>query len=274
MPEGTMDNQSPEANEPQAVNDPTNWHESIPTGLTEEPMWNSLKGQPLSTVLKGYAEAQKAVGGMIKLPQGEHDLDGRNRIYDHMGRPETAESYELALDDSLMEWDQETLSAYKTEAHKLGISQNQLQGLMDWYQKSTGDSVGSANAEASQATALTEVKMRQEFGANYDYNKGIALRAASEYFGEEIAQGLGEDISGNEGIFRGLLKLGRELAEHGVFGSNPHANLGGVSPSEAQTKIAEVNGDKSHPYWDKMNPNNAKAQQDMSSWFRLAYPTG
>jgi hypothetical protein len=248
--------------------------EHIPADLKDKAYWEPVKGQPLSTVLKNYGHAQERLGKTIVFPDKEDDVEGWNKVYTRLGRPESPDKYTYDLPKAEgIQWKKDGFDAYNRTAHSAGLSNRQAAAIAQWF---TNDVVASAKAQTdaklNQERGVRD-KLSKEYGTNYDTHVNFAKRALEKYVGADAAPKVLETFAGDEGVLRGLLKLGKDLAEDGVFGKNPYRDAGGDSPAEAQKRVNTILGDRSHAYWG--NPSDSKTQEayrEVENLFKLAYP--
>ena len=152
-----------------------------------------------------------------------------------------------------MNWDDTGLSSFKEDAHKLGLNQQQYNGILDSYINSTKRQIGEyRNAQATKQ-AEVEIKLKNEWGQNFGMNKELARKAAQHLFGEDGFAFVDQAFGNSESVIKGLYQLGRELNEDGLFGGDPGARLGGVTVEDAQAQITSIMKDKTNPlnaaYW-------------------------
>lgn len=151
------------------------WTAHIPQEYAAEKFWEPLKGKGFGDVLKTYAEAQKFIGGSIRLP-GEKDAPQDrekklNDVYAKLGRPESPEKYDLKLPDvNGVKWDDHAVGMFKQTAHKLGLNSTQLNGLLTMYGEhlKTGlPNIEALNQKGAQA-------LQEHWGVNATRNAVMA----------------------------------------------------------------------------------------------------
>ena len=151
------------------------WTAHIPQEYAAEKFWEPLKGKGFGDVLKTYAEAQKFIGGSIRLP-GEKDAPQDrekklNDVYAKLGRPESPDKYDLKLPDvNGVKWDDNAVGMFKQTAHKLGLNSTQLNGLLTMYGEhlKTGlPNIEALNQKGAQA-------LQEHWGVNAKRNAVMA----------------------------------------------------------------------------------------------------
>lgn len=248
-----------------------NWREHIPADLKDKGYWKPLENADLPTVLKGYANAQERLGKSITLPDKPDDTEGWNKIYSRMGRPDAPDKYQYEIPKvEGLDWGEGAFDDFNKLAHSVGLSNDQVSKIVKWMGEDVQVKVKKQTDDAATASAVTETKLKNEFGKNYEINKALARRAGINYFGEEITNEL---LSGmNETVVRGLMKLGSQLAEDKAFGDNPVELQGAISKEDALRKIAEIGSDRKHPYWNSKDPRHSEAQGEFTELHKVAFP--
>ena len=184
------------------------WTAHIPQEYAAEKFWEPLKGKGFGDVLKTYAEAQKFIGGSIRLP-GEKDAPQDrekklNDVYAKLGRPESPDKYDLKLPEvGGIKWDDHAVGMFKQTAHKLGLNSTQLNGLLTMYGEhlKTGlPNIEALNQKGAQA-------LQEHWGVNAKRNAVMAENGFKQLALAELG------AEGSERLLDAINASG--------FGSNP-----------------------------------------------------
>lgn len=184
------------------------WTAHIPQEYAAEKFWEPLKGKGFGDVLKTYAEAQKFIGGSIRLP-GEKDAPQDrekklNDVYAKLGRPESPDKYDLKLPDvGGVKLDDNAVGMFKQTAHKLGLNSTQLNGLLTMYGEhlKTGlPNIEALNQKGAQA-------LQEHWGVNAKRNAVMAENGFKQLALAELG------AEGSERLLDAINASG--------FGSNP-----------------------------------------------------
>lgn len=276
MPDPTP-NPNPQGNpviDPAAAGNPVvpeavDWSKHIPTEFAKEKVWEPLKGKPLGDVLKGYVEAQKFIGGSIKIPGKDAKPEEWDKFYGKLGRPEAADKYTPVMPDlpEGFSWDEGQMKSFFTAAHKAGLTTAQTQTLVDWYAE---DQKGVLKA-GDEAIKVAEETLKGEWKAAYPRNLGLAKAAAKEIGGKELVDLLDQTGLGNHPvILKAFAKLGKSLAEDGVISGEIEGVMGAA---DVQKAITAILSDRKHPYFDRNAPGHDAAVEEMARLHQLANPT-
>lgn len=244
----------------------------VPAEYKDAGVWEALHDADMTTVLKNYAEQAKFIGGAVKIPKPE-DTDGWNKFYQKVGRPDDKDGYQYDFPEhSKIDWNKDVYEKMKENAWKQGLTQSQFKAQMELY---TSEFMDAAN-KATQAETEREQKavqaLKEKYGHNYNYNKALGEKAAAQYFPEDVAKAIAEEMTVNPGLFEGLVKLGMELNESGTFGNISPNDWGGLTYESAQSKIQALNADRSHPYWNRNAPGHQAAVEEARRWFAVPKP--
>lgn len=247
---------------------------SFPEGLDDE-----IKADPslqvfikdneinYANLIKSYVHAQKKMGEKgVKLPDAHSTDEDWNNFY-NMLRPAELDKYELK--NELPEGtalNEEMFTAFKENAHRLGLSTKQAQELFNWYNDSTINA-NTQMQEKQTAAYQEEVDgLKKEWGEGFGKEMNLAQRAVKEFADEQTIEYLKKTgLDGNVQLIRMFNKIGKGLLED-KFDSESHGTFG-MTPSDAQVKINKIMGDQAHPYFDKKHPSHKDAVNEMNRLF-------
>ncbi len=116
--------------------------------LLEKKKWTNI-----NQLATGYSELEKfkgvASGDHLVIPQNAEDVEGWNKIYTQLGKPETADKYEFK-NETGVDISDDLISSFKDFAHKENYTQKQLAGAVQF------------QLEAVQAAEEISTQQRQE----------------------------------------------------------------------------------------------------------------
>ena len=150
------------------------WYDSAPDeikGYIQNKGWDD----PIKAV-QSYKELEKYQGAspdqIIKLPKDGESMDG---VYDKLGRPESADKYELELPQD-MTVDDGFLGAIKEAAHSSGLNSSQLNGVAKAYlDYSTKVQTEQQQALEQQQTLELE-NLKKEWGEGFEERAELGRR--------------------------------------------------------------------------------------------------
>ena len=149
----------------------------IPEEIREHPSLSPIKD--VGNLARSYVNAQRLIGAdKLPLPANPTDADLDN-IYGKLGRPETADGYEIAADGAIVTED--IAKSYSEMAHTLRLTPDQANGILEYYKgMASSASEMSIEAEAQQRNS-TEMALRQEWGDEFDARIADAGKVAKQF---------------------------------------------------------------------------------------------
>ena len=135
------------------------------------------KFNDVAALEKSYVELEGKLGRSIEIPKDSTDSEQWNRVYDRLGRPKTADEYELAV------LEDEGLRKTLAEAGiKEGANKAQLKGIASAL-KAYNDSRETARKEAAIAKYNdAESKLKAKHGEKYTDVTAKAVKAFDKMF--------------------------------------------------------------------------------------------
>lgn len=249
----------------------TDWRTSLPEDIRGEKVWDSIKGKDVAEVFpivaKNYVNGQKLIGKSIQVP-GEKATPQEIAAYrEKTGVPASPDKYDLTLGEEVAGYmDPGLIDGFRSTAHKLGVPQTAAKALLEWYAGNVANQVATQFGETKETVA----GLKTAWGGAFDRNMTMAKRACIELGGQELLDTMDRTGLGNSAvIIKMFAKMGAIMAEDGIV---PSEVEGVTGADEAMKKIAAVNADRKHPYFDKYSPGHEEAVKEMTNLFQIAYP--
>ena len=156
--------------------------------------------------------------------------------------PDNAHAYALKRPDlpQGIPWDEGFEKAALPIAHGLGLSPQQLQGLVDFYAGHQAEAFAAAGrARQLEETRATEA-LRAEWGPDYTVKLSQAARAARYFGGDELVNLLNESgLGNNPQLIRAFEKAGALLGEDSLKGAAESSGRS-LAPADAMRKAREL----------------------------------
>lgn len=249
-----------------AASDNHDWRDGLSEELRAEPTLANIND--IESAAKTLVHQQKMMGNRIPLPKTDEE---REELYTKLGRPESADKYEIEVPQGYEQYyPDQMVTSFKETGHKLGLSPDQMQGLIEWQKGSVDFQLNQEQMAGQTLGSQTEEALKQEFGGNYEKNMTAAKRALAVYGNEALAEKLANPAIGNDpDLIRLLANAGKDITEDSATGTANNSLV--MSPMDAKMKIDQINGDKAHPYWDAKNPKHHEAQEEMQQLFAKAF---
>ena len=225
----------------------------IPEEIRGHPSISPIKD--VENLARSYVNAQRLIGAdKIPMPANptEEDLD---RIYDRLGRPSTPEDYGIAADGSVVT--EEVAKEYSDIAHKLRLTPDQAQGILEYY-RGTVEQSGAATLEMAEiAREETVSSLKQEWGRAFEQKVDAAARVAQEFGNPEmfdITLQDGSKLGDNPDFIKAFAKIAefrQSVTSEDTVADMSQSNV--MTPADAKAEIEAIMNDKGHPYWDRKN---------------------
>lgn len=224
--------------------------------------WVKSKGwSGLADMMKSHRDTEAFVkfpaDRLLKLPENQDDPAAMDEVYRRLGRPDSAEEYDVAVPEGLPDgfWNQDYAANMAERAHALGLTKAQMQGLVE-AQIDYAAMQGEAEERAAEAAiANLEMEMREDWGTAYESNLSLARRGA-----KLAGDGEKEDINtllGSKRAMQFWARLGGMMAE----GTMPYE--AGGSGQDVQAEINRIEGSPEfRSYLDKAAAGRRGAYTD------------
>lgn len=194
-------------------------------------------------------------GRLIPRPDLE-DEGQRTALYKALGKPDEVNGYEFAPDaDDLAPLDEDHSKFLGDVAFRANLTKDQLK-LLDMDLRKT--------AKTSQDEAMTNFTkgnndLRQEWGMAYEDRLHQAKKVAATFFPH-----LSPDTPFSADEVKSFFSLAKQLNGNGTeFRSQQQSGQVSLTPDDAALKIAEIRGNKDHPYNNIHSPGHAAAKKKM-----------
>lgn len=266
---------------------PADWKSSV-----SEDLRGSVESYgSIDDLVKSHNNAQSMIGRSVRIPGEDasaeskqefykslekvpnvYHVDEENvgKLYDRLGRPESAEGYKYELGELGDLADPTNVGEFNKFAHELGLSNKQAEALIKYdLQRAaqSGEALESSKVEG-------EKQLKQMWGNDYDarlHGAKEALKHYSEKFPEAAQQLVNSELGNNPVVLAILAEQAKSLKEQAII--NPQTSVSyGTSSSEALEKISEIRGNKEHPYNKPFDPAHKQAMQKMNELYAIAYP--
>lgn len=198
---------------------------------------------------------------LLKLPEKLDDDKALEAIFGKLGRPEKPEGYDVKVPEGAPE---DFAGWARGQFHGLGLTKRQGDKLaLAWNARMTD--IMTKHDEGRKTSVNQQVeKLKQEWGAAYDQNKGLVEKLAkASGLSDEQATGMAE-VLGVDGLYKmlhGMIsKFGIKLEEPDFKGTGGEGNNFGVlTPSGAKAKMDSLMKD---PEWSKRYLEGGTAELD------------
>lgn len=229
--------------------------ESRRPGDVPEKFWDAAAGTiRTDALLRSYLELERRLGRSVPKPEGEDDVEGTNRLFGLLGRPEMPEDYEIATSHPMIGPD----LVVNALLHDAGFTQRQAQLV---YDLATQRLVPLLEEAARELAATRQIdRLQQHFGGPE------AWRTASAQIRAYAEANLPEELHGAlAGSYEGVLALYEMMrkAEPELVGQSGSGHL-----ATTEDSLREMIRDPR--YWRDRDP---EVVQRVTAGYRNLYPS-
>jgi len=239
--------------------------DTLPEAIRNEPSVKSFTNA--GDLAKSYLHANKMVGAdKIALPGKHATEDDWMQVYNKLGRPEKADAYQFSFE--IPEENKQVISNFTEIAHKNGLTNNQANAVVEYYNQMQTDANSSVETMAQANMAEQETALRKEWGLSYDNNLALADNVFKTHFAEGMASltlNDGTQLGNHPEFIKSLVALGKNFSEDQL---TKETNVG-VSPADAQREIAKLQS--SEAYTNKNHPNHEMAVQEVAQLYKIQF---
>lgn len=156
----------------------------IPEDLRDHPSLSPIKD--VGNLAKSYINAQQLIGA-DKLPAPKNPSEEQlSAIYNYLGKPESADAYEFAVDGNIIT--EEVATSYKDVAHKLNLTPQQASGILDYYKGLADSSQQQAGQQMEFQREEVENNLKKEWGQAYNEKIAGAGQAINQFGSPEMLE--------------------------------------------------------------------------------------
>lgn len=247
------------------------WFETLPPGLKAEGSLQAFKDKDVAALAESHVNAQKMVGGSIRLPKEDATPEEKDKfyqdIYTKMGRPAKWGDYKLPdgtdRNDPALQRTLEVL-------HKAGVTQSQLTAYYDHEAKEARNQDAAVQEQMQVALKSLEEGDAQTpgWGAATPRHLANVKRLIEVLGGQSVMDKISKSGLGNDTEYiRFMAKIAQEAQEDGLI--SPES----VTPSvDLQKEHDEMkNGGKEHPLWKNDHPRHDEYVKRFKELNQLIY---
>lgn len=256
------------SNEEENTNQEPSWRDSLPDDIREDV--NLTKFDSVEALAKSYMHASSMIG-RDKIPMPKTDEEWAE-VYNKLGRPESAEQYEIALEEGLHEDINENLKNsipwFKEVAHSLGLSHKQASAFHTEYVNFVKKQMEENQVLVKEQMSETTQALKLEYGQAYNTKLHLANRAMDRFGGpglvEKLAKsGLGRDPE----VVKAFVQIGELISEDLGLDKNGEPTN---TPAELQDQIEDLQSQGA--YLDDTHPQHARVVKQVQALMERLYP--
>lgn len=244
------------------------WLETLSPELRENP--NVTKFKSPEDMAKSWIEAQRIIGKeKIPVPGEDAKPEDWDMVYDRLGRPKDADSYQLPEVEMPkgLEFEEENLKEFRAQAHKLGLTQKQVEGLFSYHADTQKQSYQQMVEQSEKDSQEAEKALRKEWGTAYGEKLQMANKALKMAAGDDFDK-LNAKIGNDPVAIKALANLASKMSED-TLGPGNNKNFS-RTPEAAKAEIAKLQ--KQLMGMDSLDPERKFVREKLDVAYREAYP--
>jgi len=221
-------------------------------------------------LLKGFTELDSKMGNMIALPGEDASDEEKNaamdKIFQKLGKPESADKYELSSDvpDGL-QFNEELQKDFKQFAHENNFTAAQAAAAQKFWNDKMGTTLEEHQRNqriAEETNAQTQAKeLKGMWGSEYKTRTQIAINTAKSLLSQDMLDYLDETGLGNNAKFiRDMYNISKKFSGDGP----PKGPGGGGGGEDYDSLTSEAMSIKKEKDWH-LDPVKKKRVQEIDT---------
>jgi len=241
-----------------------NWRESLEDDVKGSPTLGKFKS--LNDMARSYINAEKMIGhDTIPIPKEDSPKEVFDRIYTSLGKPESAEGYELnTLEISGFDAKSDDVKTFSEFAHGLNLNKEQAQALVKFDHERYQSALNSVTAEQQQKNEEQAHQLKAEWGMAFDHHLDTSLKAQETLGVRKLIEELG--LGNHPEVQKTFFNVAKQLGEDKMVG-DPSRRM---TVQDARDKIAGIK--QNNKYWtgDKHDPEHLRLVREMEKYMAIA----
>jgi hypothetical protein len=243
-----------------------NWQQSLPEDIRNEECLKVVTDFP--GLVRQHINAQKMVGKNKVVVPGPNATDAeKDAFFTAIGRPKTAGDYQVTVPEELKDiFAPDRMQKGQDYAHKLGITQDQFEGWMQFEINNAKDLLAGEDQNEDLARQEADKELRTRFGGAYDERMHVANRLVADICKGDADESrkisLLQKFGNDPDFIEFVSDCGAKLVEHKAL----IADLTQQTPKEKEARLAELRAtpgfvlpDKDGKYLADTDPQKKKA---------------
>ena len=240
----------------------SSWKDSISEEFRKDP--SIEKFTEIDALAKSYINATRMIGqDKIVIPTKNSTQEAWDEAYAKLGRPETADKYNLKIESDVVKMDENAIKSFAEQSHKLGLNNKQAEGILDFYKNNMEGTAQQSKIDTETAQAQSEQQLRQEWGRDFDAKVQQAGALAKANINPEVLDmtlSNGTRLGDHPEIIKGFAKIAGMMSEDKIV-TTESEDVNTVADIESE--ISAITNDTDGPYWNKQHPDHDKMVQQV-----------
>lgn len=222
---------------------------------------------------KGYKNLEQLLGReKIPMPSSDDDIEGWDRVYSALGRPETADAYEFKRPElpEDLPYDEDLEKSFRSYAHANGLSKKQATAAYDFWVKRQVESHSAWANSQKQEKDRVQADLIREYGNGYEGFLTSARSAMGQFADPDFKAYLDQSGLGNDPrMIRVFGKIGRAMNGETKLAGSPAQQMSSGDIDKAINEFREKN---SEALYDRSHPNHQRAVDEWHNLYKVKFP--
>lgn len=255
------------------------WWETIGEEKVREHVKAKGYKNPAELAMGNYNLTQLQTGSpnVVALPPENATPEQLNDFYTKLGRPPAADKYDLKFPDGV-QTDPQMVEFGKNLAFELGLPPARAQVMADKWNEFAGKANAAAIEQEQVKNTAALAALETQWGADLEPNRAAGERVMKALGLPETTMDAIQKAIGAAPLVELLAKIGRQSDEGGFksSGKGDPNNPSTMSPTEAQAKIAALQGDAAfqEKYTNKSHPEHKSSVELMLALTQRTFVVG
>jgi len=257
--------------------------------LRNDPSLRDFKD--INKLAKSFVEQKRMLGNSIRVPSEDAGEEALNQFYDkltsvkgvmrspdtpegkealltYLGRPENPEGYQFNIPENIPV-DPQGLNEFKDLAYNLGLTKEQAQKSMEYYQNIRISEIDNFNRMSSE----NESHLKQIWGNEF-HNNVQAANALAQTYKENFPEAYHDlaKIQNNPIVLDIMANHARLLHEQGNPNIVSQIQKFGMSSAEALERIRDIQTNPAYVNALDGDPQRELLQKKLNDLYPIAYP--
>ncbi len=222
--------------------------EGVPDNI--KTLLDKKKWTNVNQLADGYVDLEKfkGAGEHLVIPESTDDVEGWNKVFTAIGKPESADKYEFTNDTGI-ELSEDLMKGFKDFAHAANYTQSQLAGAIQFQLEAIKASDELYTAQQTERKTENIDAMKQKWQADYESTVTKIDTTAEKLGVKEYFQNMGIDKEPE--IINMLLTIANSDSEDRLSVDD---GGGTPAPTTLQDKLVEIM--KSKEYLERFHPGH------------------
>ena len=208
-----------------------------------------------------YINLEKSYSQRVPVPNKDSSQEDWDKFHNRF-RPEKKEDYKLVM-PGIDNIKPEDATEWKNTFWDAGLPQEAVDKIMNRFTQDIVSGERLQNQEALKAKTETTLALQQEWGANYEANRGMITSMLRELGGDDLVGALDTEVDHNKPVADFMYNVAKVMRSSEYISGDGSGNFGLMSIAEAEAEKSAIMNDPNHSlyksYHDPINKKNREA---------------